>query len=237
MRQFAIALGLAALAGCGGEELANETTANVTSELALGERDLELSGADGDDAEEIEVEDVGEAGSLPIDDEGWTPMARRVAVLGLLNKRNGTSREIELRPGQARRIGDVIVRLRACERTAPWEPQTLTGAFVQLDVHEFDTERREPRWRRVFSGWVYKERPALNVIRHRLYDVWPRSCEMTHGASAAPRNAESRSSDGASPAREPANDEEDSDAESAAPAPSPPPPTPPADSADPSIDT
>ena len=45
----------------------------------------------------------------------------RVATLGLLNKRNGIARDITLRPGQSVRVGDVIVRLRACETTAPWE--------------------------------------------------------------------------------------------------------------------
>jgi hypothetical protein len=33
---------------------------------------------------------------------GTTPMAERVAVLGLLNKRNGISRDLTLKPGQAR---------------------------------------------------------------------------------------------------------------------------------------
>ena len=46
-----------------------------------------------------------------------TPMADRVAVIGLLNKRNGISRDLTMKPGQAFRIGDVIVRLRA------WRPQ------------------------------------------------------------------------------------------------------------------
>jgi hypothetical protein len=50
---------------------------------------------------------------------GTTPMNQRVAVLGLLNKRNGISRDLTLRPGQAVRIKDVIVRLRACEATPP----------------------------------------------------------------------------------------------------------------------
>lgn len=104
-----------------------------------------------------------------------TPMADRVAVLGLLNKRNGLSREIRLHPGQAVRVGDIIVRLRACETTAPWEPQKLTGAFVQADVRG-----RDDKWRRVFSGWLYKESPSLNVVEHRIYDVWPKSCEMRH---------------------------------------------------------
>jgi hypothetical protein len=106
---------------------------------------------------------------------GTTPMAERVAVLGFLNKRNGISRPLTLKPGQAIRIGDAVVRLRACETTAPWEVQALTGAFVQLDVRN-----PQGRWQRVFSGWLYKETPSLNVVEHPIYDVWPKSCAMTH---------------------------------------------------------
>lgn len=103
-----------------------------------------------------------------------TPMAQRVAVVGLLNKRNGLSRDLTLKPGQAVRVGDAIVRLRACEQTAPWEPEKLTGAFVQLDVQGTDQ-----KWRRVFSGWLYSESPSLNVVEHPIYDVWTKSCAMT----------------------------------------------------------
>jgi len=116
-----------------------------------------------------------------------TPMAQRVAVLGLLNKRNGISRDIRLHPGQAVRVGDIIVRLRACEATAPWEPQKLTGAFVQADVRT-----RDNKWQRVFSGWLYKESPSLNVVEHRIYDVWPKSCEMRYpdiGPDTVPASA------------------------------------------------
>jgi len=116
----------------------------------------------------VEAVDGGDGEAV---DRGSTPMAERVAVLGLLNKRNGASRDLALRPGQAVRAGDVVVRLAACERTAPWEPEPLTGAFVQLDVRGPDR-----RWRRAFSGWLYKERPALNVVQHPVYDVWAKSC-------------------------------------------------------------
>ena len=104
-----------------------------------------------------------------------TPMAERVAVIGLLNKRNGIARDLTMKPGQALRAGDVIVRLRACETTAPWETQKLTGAFIQTDVRG-----RDNKWRRVFSGWVYKESPSLNMVQHPIYDVWPKSCTMRH---------------------------------------------------------
>ncbi len=135
----------------------------------------------GDSSEVVET-DTG----APVD-AGTTPMAQRVAVIGLLNKRNGVSRDLTLKPGQAVRVGDVIVRLSACEQTAPWEQQALTGAFVQLDVQNIDRH-----WQRVFSGWLYKERPQLNVVLHPVYDVWTKSCEMSFPGTtptAAPSSA------------------------------------------------
>ncbi|MCF8708095.1 DUF2155 domain-containing protein [Rhizorhapis sp. SPR117] len=103
-----------------------------------------------------------------------TPMAERVAVIGLLNKRNGLTRDLTMKPGEALRVGNVIVRLRACETTAPWEEVPETGAFVQLDVHGNDK-----KWRRIFSGWLFKERPERNVVEHGIYDVWVKSCKMS----------------------------------------------------------
>lgn len=121
----------------------------------------------------VETIDVqGANGENP--DYGATPMAQRVAVLGLLNKRNGVARDVTLKPGQATRIGNAIVRLRACEHTAPWEQEQYTGAFVQLDLLQPDK-----KWHRVFSGWLYKERPNLNVVLDPVYDVWVKSCAMT----------------------------------------------------------
>ncbi|MCP3734869.1 DUF2155 domain-containing protein [Sphingomonas sp. RP10(2022)] len=105
-------------------------------------------------------------------------MAERVAVVGLLNKRNGVSRDVTLKPGQAVRIGDAIIRLRACEHTAPWEQDQLTGAFVQLDVRGSDRH-----WRRAFSGWLFRERPGLNVVQHPVYDVWTKICTMSWPAT------------------------------------------------------
>lgn len=109
-----------------------------------------------------------------------TPMAERVAVLGLLNKRNGQTRDIELKPGEAIRFGKVVVRLRACEKTAPWENYPDEGAFVQLIVNERPSGTTEAeRWRIVFSGWLFKENPAANVVEHPIYDVWVKSCKMS----------------------------------------------------------
>ncbi len=121
----------------------------------------------------VETVDVSGGGDAN-PDAGATPMAQRVAVLGLLNKRNGQARDVTLKPGEATRVGNAIIRLRACEHTAPWEQDQYTGAFVQLDVLQPDK-----KWKRVHSGWLYKERPNLNVVLDPVYDVWVRSCAMT----------------------------------------------------------
>ena len=173
--------GLAALAGCGGGAPEDKVQGNAQASAEPPTRDI--------------PQRVAEVAA------GTTPMAERVAVVGLLNKRNGIKQDLTLKPGQAVRTGDVIVRLRACETTAPWEAQKLTGAFVQLDV-------RDPKgqFRRVFSGWLYNETPSLNVVEHPVYDVWTKSCAMTHpeaGESTvrAGSAANSRSSAPNSPAR------------------------------------
>ena len=114
-----------------------------------------------------------------------TPMAERVAVLGLLNKRNGQTRDIELKPGEAIRFDKVVVRLRACEKTAPWETYPDEGAFVQLLVNERPPGTTEAeRWRNVFSGWLFKENPAANVVEHPIYDVWLIGCKGGSGVIA-----------------------------------------------------
>ena len=140
----------------------------------------------GDETEEGVVEESGaeqgavvgavDAGPAPGEAAtGATPMAERVATIGLLNKRNNVSRDLELRPGESVEEGPVIVRLDACERTAPYEFPQETGAFVQLDV----LERGESDHTRVFSGWLFKENPSLNVVEHPVYDVWVKDCAMS----------------------------------------------------------
>lgn len=106
-----------------------------------------------------------------------TPMAERVATIGVLNKRNNIAQDLKLKPGETRRIGDVIVALKACERTAPWEMPQETGAFVQVFVQP--AGNAQAAFGRVFSGWLFKESPSLNVVEHPIYDVWVKDCAMS----------------------------------------------------------
>jgi hypothetical protein len=149
---------------------------------------------------EQELQPANTSQVLQGNEAGLTPMKDRVAVIGFLNKRNGIVHNFRLKPGQSVRAGDAIIHLRACEATAPWEQEKLTGAFLQLDVLGADK-----KWRRVFSGWVYKESPSLNVVQHPVYDVWPKSCAMTFppGPPPPPGAAPSASSNGSSAQKSP----------------------------------
>jgi hypothetical protein len=140
----------------------------------------------------------GADGAVAAQDAGATPMAERVAVIGLLNKRNNVSEDIEMSPGESREIGPVTIRLSACERTAPWEMPQEVGAFVQVDI----AERAGAAPARVFSGWLFRESPSLNVVEHPIYDVWIKDCTMAFpGEDAKPA---AKPAPGAPPASAPA---------------------------------
>ena len=136
-----------------------------------------------------------EMAGQPAEEAGiGTPMAERVATLGLLNKRNNVSQDLEMRPGEEQRVGDLIVRLQACERTAPWEMPKETGAFVQVLVRQRGTE---DQFKKVFSGWLFKNSPSLNVVEHPIYDVWVKDCKMDFPGDDAAPNRRTVSGNGA----------------------------------------
>ncbi len=154
--------------------------------VALAVAALVLAGCDNAAPEpETEATEVPEElVSDPLPDVGnieaiGTPMEERVATLGLINKRNNLSRDVELSPGGSTRVDDVVIRLAACERTAPWESPAETGAFVQVFVNDVRDPDEEPEFNRVFSGWLFKNSPSLNVVEHPIYDVWVKDCAMS----------------------------------------------------------
>lgn len=193
-----LALGIAAAGAIAWTAISQTQQATPDSEAALSPDIEQGNGADA--APPAEPAKKAVPTPPPVTNE--TPMAQRVAVIGMLNKRNGIARDATLRPGQGVRWGNLIVRLRACETTADWEPEQLTGAFVQADKRGPDG-----KWRRIFSGWLYKESPSLNVVEDPLYDVWPKSCTMRHpdigpdtvpatSSGAAPRSSAKNSAGG-----------------------------------------
>lgn len=181
---------VAGLAGCGTSETAPPPEATETGQPAA-----EASGV--------------------VESNFGTPVKDRVATLGFLNKRNNITQDIVLKSGEARRIGNAIVKLATCEKTAPWEDPPETGAFVQLFVEERATTQQKLAWRKVFSGWLFRNSPSLNVVQHPVYDVWIKDCAMKFPGEEDSPAAAASSSNAAKPAGTP------SAAASASPAPSP----------------
>lgn len=169
-----------------------------------------------------------------------TPLKDRVATLGLLNKRNNLTQDITMKPGETRRVGNVVLKLASCERTLPWEKPEDEGAFVQVFVEDRATPQEPLAWHKIFSGWLFANSPALNVVQHPIYDVWLKNCAMSFpgeeespsddaSSRSASRASGSGSGSGSGSASPPA-----SPAPTPAPAvtPSPAPETPEADAAD-----
>ncbi len=169
MRNAVVCLSvLLVLAGC------EETAEPEAVAVGLDEAEAEEAAETPAETSEAEDTDPEEAAAPAAESEG-TPMAERVATIGLLNKRNNVSKDFEIKPGERVEDGAVILTLAACERTAPYEFPQETGAFVQVDVQA----RGESEHTRVFSGWLFKENPSLNVVEHPIYDVWVKDCAMS----------------------------------------------------------
>ncbi len=155
------------LAGCGSDPKPDDAAKGVKKEVSVAK-------APGTQKLNAEAEPVIGEDGLP---QG-TPLAERVATLGLLNKRNNLTQDIEIKPGEVKRVDDVLVRLETCERRPPWDPEPEEGAFVQVFVTP-DGDRANPTWNRIFSGWLFLNSPSLNVVEHPIYDVWIKDCAMT----------------------------------------------------------
>lgn len=161
---------------------------------------LAACGRDSDDANpDTGIPDAVKATKVEVpavESEFGTPVKDRVVTLGVLNKRNNLTQDLTLKSGESRRMGNLVVRAATCERSLPWESPPETGAFVQVFVEERPRPSAPLAWRKVFSGWLFRNSPSLNVVEHPVYDVWVKDCAMKFpgeeenpAAAASSRNA------------------------------------------------
>jgi hypothetical protein len=161
----------------------------------------------GDSASDAKATDVPQAmaqapagAGPPVETKFGTPVKDRVATIGLLNKRNNLTQDLVMKTGEARRVGNVVVRVATCERTLPWETPPETGAFVQVYVEEHADAKAALAWHTVFSGWLFKNSPSLNVVEHPVYDVWVKDCAMKFPGEEEEPVAAASASSAANPA-------------------------------------
>ncbi|EIZ78551.1 hypothetical protein WSK_2596 [Novosphingobium sp. Rr 2-17] len=124
-----------------------------------------------------------------------TPNKDRVVTLGVLNKRNNITQDLVMKPGESRRLGNLVVKVDTCDKSLPWERPQDEGAFVQVFIEERRNAEEKLAWRKVFSGWLFKNSPGLNPVQHPVYDVWIKSCAMSFpGEEESPASAAASSS-------------------------------------------
>ncbi len=73
--------------------------------------------------------------------------------------------------GETVRFRTLDIVIRRCQRTPPDQPPER-AAFLQI----YDIDAETGKWVMVFSGWMFKSRPALSAMDHPIYDVWVKDC-------------------------------------------------------------
>ena len=93
-----------------------------------------------------------------------------IATFSGLDKILGQTTSFEMKIGEEKKFGGLVVKADACH-TRPVTEDPKTVAFVEVDEARTDGSRR-----RIFSGWMFAESPGLNAVEHPLYDVWLTGC-------------------------------------------------------------
>ena len=110
---------------------------------------------------------------------GFTVEARaaridnKVAVFSGIDKITGRITTFDVYLNETVQFGALQVTPRVCYSRDETEAQKI-DAFVEVDEITLDRKIR-----RIFSGWMFAESPALNAVEHPIYDVWLKECKQT----------------------------------------------------------
>ena len=92
------------------------------------------------------------------------------AVLRVLDKIDGTIRDLDIASGATAQAGSLTVTLAEC-RYPTANPSGDAYALVSIRTAQDETA--------VFEGWLVASSPALNAMDHPRYDVWALRCAGT----------------------------------------------------------
>jgi hypothetical protein len=105
-----------------------------------------------------------------------------VAVFAALDKVTARIKELEVPLNETVEFGALNITPRVCySRPATERPKTST--FVEVTETELDGEQKK-----LFTGWMFAESPALNAVEHPVFDVWLAECRQPVGSTASADN-------------------------------------------------
>lgn len=101
------------------------------------------------------------------------PVANPVATLAGLDKITGRVTRFDVYIDETVLFGALEITPRACYNRPPTETQR-TSAFLEVDQRSLTGTSR-----RIFTGWMFADSPALNAVDHAVYDVWLIECKTS----------------------------------------------------------
>lgn len=110
------------------------------------------------------------AGAPPVQAQ---PISNPVAVFTGLDKITGRITVFDVYIDETVQFGSLQLTPRACYSRPSSEAQSET-AFVQVDEVSLQATVK-----RIFSGWMFADSPALNAVDNAVYDVWLVDCKQT----------------------------------------------------------
>jgi hypothetical protein len=101
------------------------------------------------------------------------PIANPVASFAGLDKITGRITRFDVYIDETVLFGALELTPRACYNRPPTETQRVS-AFLEVDQRSLTGVSR-----RIFTGWMFADSPALNAVDHAIYDVWLVECKTS----------------------------------------------------------
>ena len=120
-------------------------------------------------------------------------IANPIAAFSGLDKITGRLTKFDVYMDETVQFGALQITPRACY-THPANEAQRTSVFVEVD--QVSLQRTV---RRIFTGWMFADSPALNAVDHAVYDIWLVECKTTSDTPPPPDRTEA-----AAPAEQPA---------------------------------
>ena len=101
------------------------------------------------------------------------PIATPVATFAGLDKITGRITRFDVYIDETVLFGALEITPRACYSRPPTETQRVS-AFLEVDQRSLTGTSK-----RIFTGWMFADSPALNAVDHAVYDVWLIECKTS----------------------------------------------------------
>lgn len=105
------------------------------------------------------------------------PIRAPTAVMQVLDKVTAETLRFEAPVGRPIRYKTLVMTVKACETRDPDAPQPRPSAYLVIDSQPVAVPgHAPPPAKRVFTGWMFANGPALHPIQHPIYDAWLIAC-------------------------------------------------------------